>query len=151
MGGRRSTSARQGCGGAQSHSPQGNYLASEMKSAREVEELEAAEARLKEEMEERQRQIALEEEKRQLEFEKRRAKAAESRERIEKAGCSWYLILGVPHDACLEDVKKAFRELALLHHPDKALDSCNDIFGRIQFAYEQGLRRTTAAPHRISS
>merc|ERR1740121_206153 len=123
-----------------------------MKSAREIEELKAAEARLKEEMEEKKRQIALEEErKRLLELEKRRTKAAESRERIEKAGCSWYLILGVRHDACLEDVKKAFRELALLHHPDKALDSDNDIFGRIQFAYEQGVRRTTATPHRASS
>lgn len=65
---------------------------------------------------------------------------AASRERIAKAGKCWYKILGVGASASVEEVKKTFRQLALLHHPDKP-DGDGDTFKSIQEAYVVGLRR----------
>lgn len=45
-----------------------------------------------------------------------------------------YNTLGVPRDASQEDIKKAFRKLAMTHHPDKGGDP--NEFQRINEAYE---------------
>ena len=45
-----------------------------------------------------------------------------------------YKVLGVTTDASDEEVKKAFRKLALEHHPDKK--GSRDAFQRIKYAYD---------------
>ena len=50
---------------------------------------------------------------------------------------TYYEILGIPRDASMEEIKKAFRKLSLKYHPDK----CNDNdsiskFQKINEAYE---------------
>jgi curved DNA-binding protein len=47
---------------------------------------------------------------------------------------NYYDILGVPRDASQEEVKKAFRKLAMKHHPDKGGDP--NEFQKISEAYE---------------
>jgi DnaJ-domain-containing protein 1 len=39
------------------------------------------------------------------------------------SGSRWYEILGVPAGASKSDIKKAYRRLAAMHHPDKHVDS----------------------------
>lgn len=46
---------------------------------------------------------------------------------------SLYEILGVPRDATQDDIKKAFRKLALVHHPDKNGDP--EVFKKVNHAY----------------
>lgn len=46
-----------------------------------------------------------------------------------------YSILGIPHGAPEEDVKKAYRKLAMKHHPDKGGDP--EKFKQIQSAYDR--------------
>ena len=45
-----------------------------------------------------------------------------------------HVVLGVQADPNLKDVKRAYRRLALLHHPDMA-EGCEKTFGRINDAY----------------
>lgn len=47
---------------------------------------------------------------------------------------NYYDILGVPRDASQEEIKKAFRKLAMQHHPDKGGDPKE--FQKISEAYE---------------
>jgi molecular chaperone DnaJ len=50
---------------------------------------------------------------------------------------SFYDILGVPRDATSEDIKKAFRQLAMKYHPDRNRDEdAHDRFKEINEAYE---------------
>lgn len=46
---------------------------------------------------------------------------------------SYYDILDIPHNSTIEDVKKAYRKLALIHHPDKGGNA--EKFKQIQEAY----------------
>lgn len=46
---------------------------------------------------------------------------------------NYYDILGVPRDASQEDIKRAFRKLAMQHHPDKGGDASE--FQKINEAY----------------
>lgn len=47
----------------------------------------------------------------------------------------FYVILGIPTDASQETVKKAYRQMALIHHPDKAGPEGVEQFKKIQAAY----------------
>lgn len=51
----------------------------------------------------------------------------------------YYDVLGVPRDVADSELKKAYRKLALRHHPDKNPDDveeCTRLFNSIQQAYE---------------
>jgi len=67
--------------------------------------------------------------------------AAASEERIASTPNVWHKILGVAPTASVGEIRHAFRELALLHHPDKRLGNASaSVFKRIQTAYEEGVR-----------
>jgi curved DNA-binding protein CbpA len=50
----------------------------------------------------------------------------------------YYLVLGIPHDASCEQIRKAHRRLMLQCHPDKCKDGAANVdkFHKIQHAYE---------------
>ena len=70
----------------------------------------------------------------------------------------YYLILGVPLDAAPEEIRSAFRKLALQYHPDQLREAEAARFREISEAYEvlsdpvrrarydRGLRRSPARP-----
>jgi len=62
-----------------------------------------------------------------------------SRERISLTGDAWYQVLGVAQDASIDEIKKAYRDLSILHHPDKnPMDDDETTFKRVLQAYEDG-------------
>jgi len=69
-----------------------------------------------------------------------RAAVAASRDRIVTAGKSWQKVLGLNTSASVDEVKRAYRQLALMHHPDKAHGDA-DTFRAVQEAYVLGLRK----------
>jgi len=61
----------------------------------------------------------------------------------ETGGITWWKVLGVPINATADQVKDAYRILAVKHHPDmKAGDS--EMFLRVQQAYDQFQSMTKA-------
>ena len=44
----------------------------------------------------------------------------------DKSNDDLYRVLGVARDATEADIKRAYRKLALKHHPDKARSTTND-------------------------
>merc|ERR1712224_483782 len=83
-------------------------------------------------------------ERQRVQLEERQAKELASKNRISSAGCAWHEVLGVSPAAYQDEVKKAFRELALMHHPDKSVDYCDLTFRRVQEAYQRGMRMAPA-------
>jgi curved DNA-binding protein CbpA len=50
-----------------------------------------------------------------------------------------YTVLGVPKDADLGAIKKAYKKLSLKHHPDKNpnnKEEAEEIFKKISYAYQ---------------
>jgi len=72
--------------------------------------------------------------------------AQASKRRILEAGGRWNQVLGVAASASEDDVKAAYRKLALLHHPDKGGDV--DTFKQVKQAYEQGLAKSAKRPQK---
>jgi hypothetical protein len=58
-------------------------------------------------------------------------------------GTHWSDVLGVPRSATLDQVKTRWRELALLHHPDRGGDAA--VFIKVQAAYERAERELRPA------
>jgi len=106
---------------------------------------EAERQRLEAERQEAEQQ-RIQEEQHRIQEEERRAKIAASSSRIAAAGWHWYSVLDVPQTASVDEIKRAFRDLALLHHPDKNMDGDDTTFKEIKSAYEQGLRVATRSP-----
>jgi len=55
----------------------------------------------------------------------------------ESTGSKWWEVLGVSVNASEEQVKEAFRLLAMKHHPDRGGSA--ELFGRLSEAYRQAL------------
>jgi DnaJ family protein A protein 5 len=68
-----------------------------------------------------------------------RESAARNSETENVSILDYYELLGVEESATTDEIKKAFRKLALIHHPDKNTDDIEgstERFARIQQAYE---------------
>ena len=48
---------------------------------------------------------------------------------------NYYAILELQKDASTDDIKNKFRELALIHHPDRKESNCSEDFLKIRLAY----------------
>lgn len=83
-------------------------------------------------------------------IEERQSKAQASRARIENASFEWYAVLGISPNAPVDEIKKTFRDLALLHHPDKSLDDDENAvtFKHVLDAFRKGLR-VAGDPNRV--
>lgn len=69
-----------------------------------------------------------------------------SQNRIATAGGEWFRVLGICPQSSVNEVRRAFRHLALLHHPDKNLNGARDpTFMEVQKAYEMGMSIAVAA------
>src|SRR5436305_14358489 len=53
---------------------------------------------------------------------------------IKEKATRYYEILGIPEEATQEEVKKSYRKLSIINHPDKGGDS--ELFGLINNAHE---------------
>ena len=69
---------------------------------------------------------------------------------VESSELEHYGVLGLPHFTALKDVKKAYRQLALVHHPDKqglavaaGAKASDDEFIRIADSYHFLMRNKT--------
>jgi len=52
-------------------------------------------------------------------------------------GVNYYKLLGVSEDASTEEIKRNFRKLALIHHPDKSLDpNASQIYAKLHLVYQ---------------
>ena len=61
---------------------------------------------------------------------------------------NYHAILGIRFDASAEDAKKAYKKLAMIHHPDRGGDE--ELFKQIKEAYEWVLENPYVAPVRSS-
>jgi hypothetical protein len=57
---------------------------------------------------------------------------------IENGSAHWSDVLGVPTNACREEIDTAYRKLRSKHHPDRGGSA--DMFNRIQKAYEEAIK-----------
>jgi len=64
-----------------------------------------------------------------------------SKARIEKSApfFKWFQVLGIPRMSSIEEVKRTYRKLVLLHHPDKSFGD-PDSFKAVNKAYKEGVR-----------
>jgi len=106
------------------------------KSADAAQEREAEQRKAEQEKERLEKEEA---ERRRLRLEQQKRRAEESKQRIQEAGGAWHAVLGLTATATLQEVKQAFRDLALLHHPDKGFQSCDDTFRAVRLAYQQAI------------
>eukprot|EP00927_Polykrikos_kofoidii_P038261 TRINITY_DN32589_c0_g1_i1.p1 TRINITY_DN32589_c0_g1~~TRINITY_DN32589_c0_g1_i1.p1 ORF type:complete len:614 (+),score=171.83 TRINITY_DN32589_c0_g1_i1:41-1843(+) len=72
--------------------------------------------------------------------EQKRLSVEDSTKRILAAGKGWHKVLGISNTASIDDVKKAHRQLVLLHHPDKPGGDA-DTFRLVQQAYMLGVKK----------
>ncbi|CAJ1348322.1 unnamed protein product [Effrenium voratum] len=106
------------------------------KSADAAQEVEAERRKAEQE---RQRLEQEEAERRRIRREQLERRAEESKHRIDGAGSAWHEVLGISATASLQEAKQAFRELALLHHPDKGFENSDDTFRVVRAAYQRAL------------
>jgi len=106
------------------------------KSADADRECEAENRKAEQEKERLEKEEA---ERRRVRIEQQRRRAEESKKRIQEAGAAWHAVLGLDATAGLQEVKQAFRDLALLHHPDKGFESDDDTFRAVRLAYQQAI------------
>ncbi|CAE7207339.1 unnamed protein product [Symbiodinium natans] len=106
------------------------------KSADAAQEREAEQRKAEQEKERLEKEEA---ERRRLRLEQQKRRAEESKQRIQEAGGAWHAVLGLAATATLQEVKQAFRDLALLHHPDKGFQNCDDTFRTVRLAYQQAI------------
>ena len=64
-----------------------------------------------------------------------------------------YQVLGVSQDASEEEIKKAYRKLSRMYHPDANINNPNkaqaeEKFKEIQQAYQQIMKLTASSTHR---
>jgi len=140
--GAHSPRRRESVRGARTSSPGPSprrFLAKQRISRRRAASASPSPAAARSEEDQREAERLEKEEAERQRLEQLKAKAEESSNRIASAGADWRRILGVEVTAQAAEVKQAFRELALLHHPDKGLENSNDTFRIVRGAYQRAL------------